>query len=37
MTTLHIIFHMTISYINLLDDYVFYNISYDYMLCHFAR
>ena len=37
MTTLHIIFYMTISYIILLDDYVFYNISYDYMLCHFAR
>ena len=28
---------MTIFYVILLNDYVFYNILYDYMFCHFAR
>jgi len=32
-----IIFDMTICYVILLDDYAFYNMLYDYILCHFAR
>jgi len=30
------LFYMTIFHIILLDDIVFYDILYDYMLCHFA-
>jgi len=36
MTMFSIVFYMTIFYVILLDDYVFYNILYDYILCHFA-
>jgi len=36
MTMFSIIFPKTMRYVILLDDYVFYYILYDYMLCHFA-
>ena len=37
MTMFPIKSYMTICYVILLNDYVSYEILYDYMLCHFAR
>ena len=32
-----ILSYMTMFYVILLDNYVFFNILFDYVLCHFAK